>query len=156
VRFQTAAEFARIQAIQIPSRKFAMSMPQPSTTSNKMIWIGRVVSALPALALIASGIGKLVTPPEAAKGFTDLGWPVSVAFGLGCVEIACAVIYLIPQTAVLGAILMTAYLGGAVATHVRIGEYGMMTPAIVLGVLVWLGLHLRDARVRSLAPIRSL
>ena len=133
-----------------------MSIPQSATQSNTMIWVGRVVSALPALALITSGIGKLMLPPEAAKGFTDLGWPVSVALGLGCVEIACAVIYLIPQTAVLGAILTTGYLGGAVATHVRIGEYGMMAPAIVLGVLVWLGLYLRDARVRSLAPIRSL
>jgi hypothetical protein len=133
-----------------------MSIQQSATQSNTMIWIGRVVSALPALALIASGIGKLMLPPEAAKGFTDLGWPVSVALGLGCVEIACAVIYLIPQTAVLGAILTTGYLGGAVATHVRIGEYGMMAPAIVLGVLAWLGLYLRDARVRSLAPIRSL
>jgi hypothetical protein len=121
-----------------------------------MVWIGRIVSALPVLALIASGAGKLMLPPGAAKGFADLGWPVSVALGLGCVEIACAVIYLIPQTAVLGAILLTGYLGGAVATHVRIGEYGMMAPAIVLGVLVWLGLYLRDARVRSLAPIRSL
>jgi hypothetical protein len=120
-----------------------------------MVWIGRIVSALPALALIASGTGKLMLPPQAAKGFTDLGWPVSVALGLGCVEIACAVVYLIPQTAVLGAILMTGYLGGAVATHVRIGEYAMMLPAIVLGVLVWLGLYLRDERVRSLAPIRS-
>src|SRR5882724_11077265 len=123
-----------------------MSMPQPATTSKTMVWIGRVVSALPALALIASGTGKLNLPPDFAKGFADLGWPVSVAFGLGCVEIACGVIYLIPQTAVLGAILMTGYLGGAVATHVRLGQYGMMVPAIVLGVLVWLGLYLRDAR----------
>jgi hypothetical protein len=133
-----------------------MSMPQSATTSKTMIWIGRVVSALPALALIASGTGKLILSPDFAKGFADLGWPVSVAFGLGCVEIACGVIYLIPQTAVLGAILMTGYLGGAVATHVRLGQYGMMVPAIVLGVLVWLGLYLRDARVRSLVPIRSL
>ena len=94
--------------------------------------------------------------PDFAKGFEDLGWPVSAAFGLGCVEISCAVIYLIPQTAVLGAILMTGYLGGAIATHVRLGQFGMMVPAIILGVLVWLGLYLRDARVRSLAPIRSL
>ena len=133
-----------------------MSMPQTATTPKWMVWTGRVVSALPALALIASGVGKLMLPPDFAKGFTDLGWPVSVAFGLGCVEIACPVIYLIPQTAMLGAILMTGYLGGAVATHVRIGEYKMMVPAIVLGSLVWLGLYLRDARVRSLVPIRSL
>jgi hypothetical protein len=133
-----------------------MSMPQPATTLKTMVWIGRVVSALPALALIASGTGKLNLSTDFAKGFADLGWPVSIAFGLGCVEIACAVIYLIPQTAVLGAILMTGYLGGAVATHVRLGQYGMMMPAIVLGVLVWLGLYLRDARVRSLVPIRSM
>ena len=133
-----------------------MSMPQTMTTPTWMVWTGRVISALPALALIASGIGKLTGSAQLVEGFKHLGWPIEVAFCLGCVEAGCAVIYLIPQTAVLGAILMTGYLGGAVATHVRIGEYGMMVPAIVLGILVWLGLYLRDARVRSLVPIRSL
>lgn len=133
-----------------------MSMPQSATTPKWMVWTGRVISALPAVALIASGIGKLMLPPDFAKSFSDLGWDVDVAVGLGCVEIGCALIYLIPQTAVLGAILMTGYLGGAVATHVRIGEFSKMVPAIVLGVLVWLGLYLRDVRVRSLAPIRGL
>jgi hypothetical protein len=133
-----------------------MSTPQIATTPKWMVWTGRVISALPALALIASGAGKLSASKQLADGFEHLGWPMSVALGLGCVEIACAVIYLIPQTAVLGAILMTGYLGGAVATHVRIGEFGMMIPAIVLGILVWLGLYLRDYRVRSLAPIRKL
>src|SRR3954464_4630655 len=133
-----------------------MSNPQSGTWSNTMVWIGRIVSALPALALIASGAGKLMLPPGAAKGFADLGWPVSVALGLGCVEIACAVIYLIPQTAVLGAILLTGYLGGAVATHVRAGEPIMCIPAIVFGIITWLGLWFRDARVRALAPLRQL
>jgi DoxX-like family len=133
-----------------------MSMPQTASTPKWMIWTGRVISALPALALIASGIGKLTGSPQLVEGFKHLGWPIEVAFYLGCVEAACALLYLIPQTAVLGAILMTGYLGGAVATHVRIGEYKMMLPAILLGVLVWLGLYFRDARIRRLAPLRDL
>ena len=133
-----------------------MYMPQSTTTPKWMLWTGRVVSALPALALIASGAGKLSGGEQLVKGFEHLGWPIAVAVGLGIVEIACAVIYLIPQTALLGAILMTGFLGGAIATHARIGEYGLMAPAIMLGVLTWLGLCLRDARVRELAPIRSL
>jgi DoxX-like family len=73
--------------------------------------------------------------------------------GLGIVEIACAAVYVIPQTAVLGAILMTGYLGGAIATHVRVGQFGVI-PQISLGVPVWLGLYLRDPRLRGLVPIR--
>jgi hypothetical protein len=85
-----------------------------------------------------------------------MGWDVSIAPALGVIILVVVVLYVIPQTAVLGAILMTGYLGGAVATHVRIGEYGMMTPAIVVGILAWVGLYLRDHRVRRLAPLRSL
>jgi hypothetical protein len=97
---------------------------------------------------------KLVHPPQLAEGFKTLGWPEEYALGLGILEIACAVVYLIPQTSVLGAILMTGYLGGAIATHVRVGQFGVI-PQIGLGVLVWLGLYLRDPRLRALVPIRS-
>lgn len=126
---------------------------QTTSTSKAMIWAGRVVSALPVLMLTMSGIMKFVLPPVAVKGFADLGWPASVAFALGIAELGSTIIYAIPQTAVLGAILLTGYLGGAIATHVRIGE--SFTIPAVLGVLVWLGLFLRDARVRALIPLRK-
>jgi hypothetical protein len=118
-----------------------------------MLWAGYVVSALPVAMLLFSAAIKFVGPADLDKELTRLGWPVSLALALGIVELGCTIIYLIPQTSVLGAILLTGYLGGAVATHVRIGD-GFIPP-IVFGVLVWLGLFLRDSRIRALFPLRS-
>ena len=118
-----------------------------------MTWAGRVASALPVLALAASASMKLSHAQQVVDMFTGkFGFPESVLRPIGIVEVACAIIYLIPQTAVLGAILLTGYLGGAVVTHVRVGE-PFIAPA-ALGVLVWAGLYLRDARVRALIPLR--
>jgi len=92
---------------------------------------------------------------ELQEGIAQLGFPMSVVFGLGIVELACALIYAIPYTSVLGAILVTGYLGGAVAAHVRVGDPpGKIAAPIIIGVLVWLGLVLRDARLRSVLPLR--
>ena len=120
--------------------------------SKKLLWSGRILSALPVLMLLFSGVMKLIGPAEVLKGFADLGYPESLALGLGILELGCTAAYLIPRTTVLGAILLTGYLGGATATHVRIGEpfFG----PIVLGVMVWGGLYLRDARLRALLPLR--
>lgn len=126
---------------------------QPVPASKKMLWAGYIVSALPVLALLMSGVMKLVKPREVVEGFEHLGWNVNLALGLAILELSCVVIYAIPRTAVLGAILVTGYLGGAIATHVRIGEQ-FIAPA-VLGVLVWGGLYLRDSRLRALLPLRS-
>lgn len=118
-----------------------------------MVWTGRVVSALPALVLLFFGGLALKHPPEMAQGMEKFGWPGSRLTLLGTLEIVCAVVYLIPQTAFLGAILMTGYLGGAVATHVRIADPGYPM-AIATAFLAWLGLWLRDGRVRQLVPLR--
>jgi uncharacterized membrane protein YphA (DoxX/SURF4 family) len=133
-----------------------MSMPQTATTPKWMIWTGRVISALPVLMLIMSGVMKFNLPAEAIKDMTKIGWEPEVIPTLGIVELASTLLYIIPQTATLGAIVLTGYLGGAVATHVRIADYSNMPIPIILGVLVWVGLYLRDARVRSLAPLRSM
>jgi hypothetical protein len=117
-----------------------------------MYWTGWVLSGLVVSGLIFSGVMKLVKPAALVEEFTRLEWP-DVALALGIVEIACALIYAIPQTAVLGAILITGYLGGAIATHVRIEE-GFISP-LVIAVLAWIGLYLRDARLRALLPLRS-
>lgn len=122
-------------------------------TSKTMRWVGYVVSALPVLMLLFSAAMKLVGPAGLDEEFTRLGWPANLALVLGIVELACTTIYLLPQTSVLGAILLTGYLGGAVATHVRIGD-GFIAP-VVFGVLVWLGLYLRESRIRALIPLRS-
>jgi hypothetical protein len=96
----------------------------------------------------------LAKPDKVVEGFKDLGWDANLALALAILELSCTAIYVIPRTSVLGAILLTGYLGGATATHVRISDPSFAAP-IVLGVLVWLGLYLRDARLRALLPLRS-
>jgi hypothetical protein len=118
-----------------------------------MLWTGRVVSALASLPFLPSAFFKLSQNAMAVEGFEKMGWPANTLLPLGIAEIAGVILYAIPQTAVLGAILLTGYLGGAIAAHVSHGE-SFLVPAVI-GVLVWLGLYLRDARVRDLLPIRS-
>lgn len=126
----------------------------PAPVSKTALWTGRIASALPVLGLLMSGVMKLVKPAGLEEAFAKLGWDASAALGLGIVELSCTVIYMIPRTSVLGAILLTGYLGGAIATHVRIGE--QFIGPLALGVLVWVGLFLRDVRLRALAPLRSM
>jgi hypothetical protein len=130
------------------------SVTQAAPASKKMLWAGRIISALPVLALLMSGVMKLMKPEPVVKGLADLGWDASLAVGLGILELACTVIYMIPQTAVLGAILLTGYLGGATATHVRISDPSFFGP-VILGVVVWIGIYLRDARLRAVVPWRN-
>jgi len=128
---------------------------QPAADPKWMFWAGWVLSALPALGLVFSGVMKLIQPENMKETFDHLGWDMNIAFTLGIVELACTLIYLSPRTSVVGAILLTGYLGGATATHVRIGELGFIFP-IICGVLVWGGLYLRDARLRALLPLTSV
>jgi hypothetical protein len=133
-----------------------MSMPQIDTTPKWMLWTGRVISALPVLMLLMGAVMSFNLPEENKKQMAEMGWDARMAPALGVVELVIALLYVIPQTAVLGAILITGYLGGAVATHVRIADWSHMPIPIVVGVLVWLGLWFRDDRIRSLAPLRKL
>jgi len=120
---------------------------------KRMLWAGRVLSALIVLLMTMSGAMNLAHPPQMVEMFTGkYGYPKSVMLALGLVELACAVLYAVPRTAVLGAILLTGYLGGAVATHVRVSE-AFLIP-LVVGVIVWAGLFLRDERLRALLPLR--
>jgi|RhiMetdeSRZDD1v2_1073273.scaffolds.fasta_scaffold103526_2 DoxX-like protein len=133
------------------------SSAQSASVSKKAFWSGIIISALPALGLLFSGSGKLAKPETILTEFSRLGYPESVVLGLGILEIACTIVYLIPRISVLGAILLTGYLGGVVATHVRIGDpfaYVFIIP-ITFGALLWLGLYLRDARLRALIPLRK-
>jgi hypothetical protein len=121
--------------------------------SKKALWTGYVMSILPVLMLLMSAVMKFAKPEPVVEGFAHLGYPESLALALGIVELGCTILYLIPQTAVLGAILLSAYLGGATATHVRVEE-AFFIP-IILGILVWGGLFLRDRRIRALIPLRK-
>lgn len=126
---------------------------QMSQVSKAARWVGWIIGVLPALLLVMSGVMKLVKSADVVKGMADLGLPDRLALPLGVVELACTVIYLIPQTAVLGAILLTGYLGGAIATHVRLGE-GFVVQTL-LGVVFWLGVYLREPRLRTILPWRT-
>jgi hypothetical protein len=127
---------------------------QPAAVSKKMLWTGRIMSAVPVLMLLMSAVMKFAKPPPVVESFAHLGLPGSLSLGLGMLELACTVVYLIPQTAVLGAILLTGYLGGATVTTLRVGD-PFFAP-IIFGVLLWGGLFLRDPRLRSLIPLRRL
>ena len=124
--------------------------------SKGMLRAGWVASALPALFLLVDGIMKLMKPAIVVETTIQLGYPEDVIPALGIVLLACMVLYLIPRTSVLGAIVVTGYLGGAVATHVRVGDglFSIFFP-IILSVLLWGGLVLRDERLRALLPLRK-
>lgn len=126
------------------------SMPMVSKTQ---LWIGRVMSALPVGMLLLSAGMKLMKAPGLDQGFAHLGWPMSFAFGLGILEVVCTILYLVPATSVLGAILLTGYLGGATAAHVRVSDPYLAPP--LLGALLWGGLYLRDPRLQALIPLKK-
>lgn len=127
-----------------------------TSVSKTNLWIGRIVGGLPALFLLVDGAMKLAKPAVVVEATTRLGYPESTIIPIGIVLIICTILYLIPVTSVLGAILLTGYLGGAVATHVRAGEpVFSIVFAIIFGALLWLGLYLTDVRLRSLLPLRS-
>jgi hypothetical protein len=132
----------------------AAAVSEPQAPRKALLWTGRVVSALPALMLLMSASMKLSHAPQFVAMFTNkLGYQESSLTSIGLLELACTALYLIPRTAFLGALLLTGYLGGAIATHVRIGE-PFATP-LVLGILVWVGLYLRESRLKALVPVRS-
>lgn len=126
----------------------------PTKPSRVPTIIGWVLTVLLSSLLSFSALGKMLKLPQVETEVTRLGYTMDTTFAIGIVEIACVLIYLFPRTAVLGAILITGYLGGATATHVRIGDpfFG----PVIIGVVAWIALFLRDRRIRSLAPWRNL
>ena len=121
-----------------------------------MLWAGRILSALGGLFMLVDGVMKLVKPEFVVKATVDLGYSEDVIVPLGIALTISSVLYLIPGTAVLGAILLTGYLGGAVATnvHARQGALSVLFP-VIFGAILWLGLFLRDQRLRALIPWRG-
>ena len=131
----------------------AQGGPGPGSPGRGTIWAGRVASALPVLLMGMSAVMKLARTPNVLEGWARFGYPPASLLPIGLVELLCAVLYAIPRTAVLGAVLLTGYLGGATATHVRAGEVVFVAP-VILGALAWGGLFLRDPRLRALLPLR--
>ncbi|MEO7101917.1 MAG: DoxX family protein [Gemmatimonadaceae bacterium] len=120
----------------------------------KTVWTGRVLSAIPVVMLLFASVIKLMRSPEVMQGFAEYGFPANLVVLVGALELGCVIVYLIPRTAVLGAILMTALFGGATVTNVRVHNPGWIAP-VLLGVLAWAGLYLRDVKLRALIPLRK-
>src|SRR5215469_8634649 len=119
-----------------------------------MPWAGRVVSLWPAFVIVLSATWKLTRNPGYVAEFGRIGWPESALTGLALLQLSCLALYLIPPTAVLGAVLLTGYLGGAIASYVRIGEaYPVLVP-LSTSMIAWLGIFLREERLRALLPFR--
>lgn len=123
------------------------------TTGGRTIWVGRAVSAIPVFMLGLSGLFKIAGGEKMLHDWAAFGYPASLLVPIGVTELVCAALYVVPRTSVLGAVLVTGYLGGAVATHARLLQPVFPAPAI-LGALAWLGLWLRDPRLRALLPLR--
>jgi len=132
------------------------SATQAAPTSKKMTWAGRIVSGIIVLLLIFDGVTKVIKERHVLEASAQLGYPVNSIVGIGATLLICVVAYAIPRTSVLGAIFLTGYLGGAVATHVRVGDpmFDIVIP-VVVGALVWGGLFLREGRLRALIPLRT-
>jgi hypothetical protein len=127
-----------------------------TTTTPAMLWTGRVLTWLFALFILGASVTpKLMSMPAAHESMTQLGWPQSYLLMIGLIELGCVVLYLIPRTAVLGAVLMMGLLGGAMASQIRVGNplFSHILFSIYLGLFMWGGLWLRDPRVRAVFPI---
>jgi hypothetical protein len=124
---------------------------QPAPASNQRLWAGRILSGLAVLFMLADAVMHILQPQPVIDAFHRLGYPVSLAVPLGVIVIVCVALYAVPRTSFLGALFLTGYLGGAVSSHVRIGDvpFNIAFPFIVAS-LIWAGLFLRDRRLPAL------
>jgi sorbitol-specific phosphotransferase system component IIC len=120
--------------------------------SGKVVWTGRVITVVVSLLFLFSAVMKFIGGAEVKEGMAHLGLPESMIIPLGILEIACVLVYLIPVTSVLGAVVLTGYLGGAICTHWRVGD--PFLPQVAIGLVIWLGVYLREPRLRALIPFR--
>jgi hypothetical protein len=122
--------------------------------SKKVIWTGRIMSGFMVAFLLMDAATHLAKVQPVVHAFERIGWPIGLAVPLGIVELLCIAVYVFPRTSILGAILLTGYLGGAVLAHLRVGSplFGEMLFPVYLGILLWGGLYLREARLRAFLP----
>jgi len=131
-------------------------MTSPPTVSTGARWAGGIVSAVTVLFSVFDGVTKVIREPHVIEGTARLGFAEGSIVGIGVTLLVCTALYVIPWTSVLGAVLLTGYLGGAVAANVRVGNPAFNTGfPIVFAILVWLGLFLREPRLRVLLPLRA-
>lgn len=121
--------------------------------SGKAVWTGRVITGVVSLLFLFSAAMKFIGGEDVKQGMAHLGLSEAMTIPLGILELVCTVIYMIPATSVLGAILLAGYIGGAICTHWRVGD--PFLPQIAIGLVVWLGIYLREPRLRALIPLRK-
>jgi hypothetical protein len=126
-----------------------------TTTLHGTLWAGRIMSAFVVIALVADGTIQLFAPTQLASILRETGFAIELTRILGPIVLVCAILYAVPATSVLGAILVTGFLGGAICAHVRIGELGSPPEIIslLLGAVAWGGLYARDPRIRAILPL---
>ncbi|HXP82860.1 MAG TPA: DoxX family protein [Verrucomicrobiae bacterium] len=132
------------------------SATQPGSVTKKSLWTGRIFSGLVTAFLLFDAVIHLMKPAPVVEGFAKLGFPIRLAVPLGIIELVCILLYVLPRTSILGAILLTGYLGGAIAIQLPTGNslFGEVLFPVYVGVIVWGGLYLRDDRLRALVPWR--
>jgi hypothetical protein len=147
-----------ISATQFPKEQAAMSsiaVPVRETPWKRwMVWTGRILSAWPVFVVLSSATWKLTHNAWYVAEFQRIGWPESALTTLAILQLTAIALYVIPPTAVLGAVLLTGYLGGAIATYVRIGEWYPVLVPLSTSLIAWAGIYLRDEQLRSLLPLR--
>jgi hypothetical protein len=137
--------------------RFMRTPTQTQPISKRKLWTGRTFSALVVLFLIFDSVGKFLKPAPVVEGFARLGFPVNLSLAIGTILLACTILYAIPRTSILGAVLLTGYLGGAVASQLRVGEplLGYVLFPVYFGILLWTGLYLREDRLREFIGLRG-
>jgi hypothetical protein len=153
-------------SLHIETRRGEESMPNQSEVSAQTdastvpaargkLWTGRVLTGLATLFLLFDAVGKLMVPAPVVEASARLGFPLALSVSVGILLATCTILYAIPRTAVLGAVLLTGYLGGAVAIQMRAGSplFETVFP-VILGVIVWAGIYLRECRLRGIFPVR--
>lgn len=129
---------------------------ESASVSNGSLWTGRIISALVVLFMVFDGVTKVMKVRQVIEATVRIGFPENTIAGIGAALLICTALYVIPRTTVLGAILLTGYLGGATAANVRVGSAAFNTIfPIIFAFLVWLGLLLRECRLRALIPLRG-
>jgi hypothetical protein len=130
---------------------------QNAPLSNARLWTARVISALAIIFFLLDGVMHVMVPLPVSDAFRQLGFPISLSPVIGFVELVCTLVYVVPRTAIFGAILLTGVLGGAVTAHVRVGDplFPTLIFPIIVGLLIWGPLYIRDERLRALIPLRS-
>lgn len=145
-----------MRAASMPDAEKQPRSSAESLISNKRLWAGRVMSGLPTLFLLVDGGMKLYKPRVVVEATVQMGYPESAIVGIGVALLLSTLLFLLPRTSILGAILLTGYLGGAVASQVRVSAvpFNIVFP-VLIGALLWGGLWLRDRRLQALIPLRA-